>query len=277
MQREMKKTAAEYLDQMAGFAGRLHEAGLDHAGWAADKRYVRINGGGLRVVSLCADSPCGKVEGHGVCKTTRRLDKARYAPIPPGEPKSKPEHLWQAALIEHALRWPDALPEVLHLRDACDELRFVTDELSLTDEIRNSTIRADVVLLGRRGATWFPVFVELKVQRSMKRLLEQLDANAGLSNLDDTTRAAFKKFVAAAAHTYDSKKSPRQDAIHNIAGEIDLDHALKVMIWPSTTGVSTHLERARQKGVRVLEFSEGVQPAKRFEASSLSLKSAIAT
>lgn len=264
------KTPAQYLKQMTEFASRLHEKGLDHAAWAADKRYVRINGGGLRVVSLCADSPCGAVDGHGVCKTTRRLDEARYAPIPSGKPKSKPEHLWQAALIEHALRWPDALPDLLHLRDACDELRFVTDELSLR------TIRADVVLMGRRGTTWFPVFVELKVQRSMTRLLEQLGAVVELSNLDETTRAAFKEFVSVAAHTYDSKKPPCLGAIRSIPGEIDLDRALKVMIWPSTTGVSTHIERARQRGVRVLEFPDGIRPSTRFDASSLPLKPATA-
>lgn len=255
------KTPAQYLKQMTEFASRLHKARLDHGAWAAEKRYVRINGGGLRVVSLCAESPCGAVKGHGVLKTIRCLDKALNAPREPGEPKSKPEHLWQAALIEHALRWPEALVGLLHLRDACDELRFVTDELSLR------TIRADVVLVGRRGTTWFPVFVELKVKRSMTRLLEQLDTVAELSNLDETTCIAFKEFVSVAAHIEASK----------FAGEIDLDRALKVMIWPSTPGVSTHLERARKQGVRVLEFPDGTRPSTRFDAPSLRFTPAIAT
>lgn len=256
------KTPAQYLEQMAEFASRLHEASLEHAAWAADKRYVRINGGGLRVVSLCAASPCGAVDGHGVRKTTQGLlnEDARKALIPLGKPKSKPEHLWQAALIEHALRWPDALPSLLHLRDACDELRFVTDELSLR------TIRADVVLLGRRGSTWFPVFVELKVERNLERVLKQLGAIAELANLDETIRAAFKKFAIAAASIYGSK----------IVGEIDLDRALKVMIWPSTPGVSTHIERAMKLNVRVLEFPHSTRPSARFDAPSLPLTPAIA-
>ena len=257
------KTPAQYLKQMEEFASRLHEARLDHGLWAEDKRYIRINGGGLRVVSLCANSPCGAVDGQGVRKTTRGLvdtdETARRARIPAGAPKSKPEHLWQAALIEHAIRWRHQLPELLHLRDACDELGFVTDELSL------GAIRADVVLVGRRGASWFPVFVELKVKRSMKRLLEQLNAINELSKLDETTRAAFKKFVSSAARVYGSE----------IGSGIDLDCALKVMIWPSTQGVSTHLARAQQ--VRVLEFPEGAKPLPRFDAPSLPLTPATST
>ena len=252
-----KKTPAQYLGQMAEFASRLQAASLDHAAWAADKRYVRINGGGLRVVSLCANSPCGSLDGYGTRKTTKGLNdqEARQAKIPECEPKSKPEHLWQAALIEHSLRWPDALPRLLHLHDACDELRFVTDELSL------DVIRADVVLLGCSGSTWFPVFVELKVQRNETRLLDQLTGISKITNLDEATSSGFKEFVATAARAYGAK----------IAGKVDLDRALKVMIWPSTSGTPRSGERVKELNVRVLEFPKGSRPRERFDAPSLPL------
>lgn len=257
-----KKTPAQYLGQMADFASRLQTASLDHSAWAADKRYVRINGGGLRVVSLCANSPCGSVDGYGTRKTIKGLNdqEARQAKIPEGEPKSKPEHLWQAALIEHALRWPDALPRLLHLRDACDELRFVTDELSLDG------IRADVVLLGRSGSTWFPVFVELKIQRNETRLLDQLTSISKVTNLDEATSSAFKEFVFTAARAYGAQ----------IAGNVDLERALKVMIWPSTSGTPRSREQVRKLKVRVLEFPKASRPADRFDAASLLLTPLIA-
>lgn len=244
-----KKAPAHYLKLMAHYARQLHEVGIDHAAWAADKRYVRINGGGLRPVSLCADSPCGAVQGHGVRKTTTHLLKARYAPVPaPGERKPKPEHRWQAALIEHALRWPEALPALLHMRDVCDEIRFVTDELSI------GGIRADVVLVGRKGSQWFPVFIELKVHRNLTRLLEQLEDIGELSCFDAATGTAFEEFLATAA---------------TIDGKVHLQNALKVMIWPSAAGSSPHLQRALDKGVRVLEFAYGSEPLRDCNEPSL--------
>lgn len=253
-----RKTPAQYLGQMADFASRLQAARLDHAAWAEDKRYVRINGGGLRVVSLCADSPCGSVEGYGTRKTTKGLNdqEARQAKIPKGEPKSKPEHLWQAALIEHALRWPEALPHLLRLRGACDELRFVTDELSLDG------IRADVVLLGCSESTWFLVFVELKVQRSETRLLGQLTDISEITNSDKTTRSVFKNFLCTAAQAYGAQ----------VAGSVDLDRAIKVMIWPSTSGTPRSRERVKEHEVHVLEFDKESMLGRRFDAASLPFK-----
>lgn len=240
---------------MADSASLLQTARLDHAAWAADKRYVRINGGGLRVVSLCKERPCGRVDGYGTRKTIKGLNdqEARQAKIPQGKPTAKPEHHWQAALIEHALRWPEALPHLLHLRDACDELRFVTDELSLAG------IRADVVLLGCSGSTWFPVFVELKVQRNETRLLDQLTSISEITNLDETTRSAFKNLLRIAAQAYGAQ----------VADNVDLDRALKVMIWPSTSGTARPRDKVKQLKVHVLEFTKGEGPGDRFDAASL--------
>jgi hypothetical protein len=51
-----------------------------------------------------------------------------------------------------------------------DELFFVTDEFKAGD------IRADIIALGRKADTYFPVVIELKVKRQLSRLIEQLEA-----------------------------------------------------------------------------------------------------
>ena len=46
---------------------------------------------------------------------------------------------------------------------------FVSDELSA------GALRADIIALGRKAETYFPVFIELKVKRQLTRLKVQLE------------------------------------------------------------------------------------------------------
>lgn len=246
---------AHYLGLMAKYARLVNGAGIDHAAWAADKRYVRINGGGIRTVSLCSNSPCGAVDGHPTRKTTHRLLEARHAAIPDkNRVRPKPEHRVQAALIEHAKRWHANLPALMHLRGECDELRFVTDELKV------GNIRADVVLVGRKGEVWFPVFVELKFGRARKTVLGQLEKIAG-AFLDDVQAAdAFVDFMRASA-----APEGGVDMSH-----VDMSRALKVLIWPAAQG--TPATKDFPDGVHVLEFDKERQRQlpERYDAPVLS-------
>lgn len=230
MQRN-KKPAAHYLREMAGFAKMVnaHLSLEDEADLAADKRYVRINSAGIRVISLSSDSPCGKVEGHNTVVTLSAVHRAREGVVKKAG-NGKPEHRMQAALIEHAKRWPAVLPELLCLSDQCDELRFVKDELAvdfMTAEGVTKSIRPDVILVGKKGHVWFPVFIELKARREKDTLLKQLADAADALTSDPEACEAFVGFVRAAA---------RLNTPERINEPIDVSRSIRLMIWPKNPG-----------------------------------------
>jgi hypothetical protein len=231
---------AEYLRLMTGFARDLRAADIDQAEWAADLRYIRINGSGLRPISICNDNPCGALVGYlnGTTVVDDVLKKARSALAEVRTSQSdKPEARLQARLIEHALRAPESLPGLLHLAQQCDELHFITDELRVND------IRADVVLLGKKDAVWFPVFIELKVTRDLKRLLKQLDNIVRYVGNDEETKLAFCAFCKAAA---------------GVTGgfDFDFDRRIEMIIWPSLVDPSRARESTHEllASRHVLEF-----------------------
>ncbi|MGA2675037.1 MAG: hypothetical protein ABSE99_17620 [Terracidiphilus sp.] len=107
-----------------------------------------------------------------------------------GKENAKPEHKIQASLIHwallHDLTFHHCFDDFDHV---FDELFFVTDEFSAGD------IRADIIALGRKADRYFPVFIELKVDRLLTRLICQLDAakEAAAISQDD-----FIEFLSAA-------------------------------------------------------------------------------
>jgi hypothetical protein len=141
--------------------------------------YIRVRGDKYRPVSIHPDNPCGslkRLNGSGSeIGDTKSLDTAlknadAAAPANAKKPgNKKPEHVVQAGLIHHALQHDMLLNGRLSgFSDVFDELIFVTDELKAGD------IRADIIALGGKGGKYFPVFIELKAIRSLKRVLEQL-------------------------------------------------------------------------------------------------------
>jgi hypothetical protein len=87
--------------------------------------------------------------------------------------------------------------------DFFDELIFVTDELKAGD------IRADIIALGGKGGKYFPVFIELKRSRSLKRVLTQLvDAQTEMTKV----KGSFVEMLAkgtgktAASISFDEHK-----------------------------------------------------------------------
>lgn len=246
------KPAAYYLEKMTGFAKKLKDSGINPTEWAARKRYVRVNGGGLRPISLCHVSPCGALVGFKTRENTRGLKEAINAPIPrPDYIRKKPEHRVQAALIEHALRWPVKVPEFLHLQDECDEIRFVTDEFKIED------IRADVVMIGFKSGVWFPIFIELKAIRSKTEVVGQvLKIKEKVSRLD--TALSFIEFVKTAS---------------DIKGDVDLRKSIVMIVWPAAQGRPLSLDETLARGIRVLEFERNHEFAKSYDEPKLSFAS----
>lgn len=172
-----KHTADYYLKRMAAFA---RDRANDHWGrqkaakLAENFRYIRIGGNGFRAISIDPRQPCGELKGipGSVKSFSDALDKLKNLPVSddPGSPGNKKgEHRLQAYLIRMALTRPDEMPKLLACDDIFDELIFVTDELNF-----DNTVRADLVFLGRKGETYFPIFIELKMKRELTRLVEQL-------------------------------------------------------------------------------------------------------
>ena len=174
----------KHLRNMAQLAKQWRDEGLEvHNKLAADSIYVRINGTGFRPISICQQNPCGRLvksNGAPLLGTTKiknairavehAMPAAHFGPAK-GKANAKPEHKLQASLIHwallHDLDFHHCFDDFNHV---FDELFFVTDEFSAGD------IRADIIAIGRKGETYFPVFIELKVKRQLSRLKEQLDA-----------------------------------------------------------------------------------------------------
>lgn len=239
----LAESNARYLNAMADHAEQLRGADdIDHAKWAEALKYIRVNGSGVRPISICNDNPCGALEGFdGSSPVSPDLRKGIDAPVAALSPNARKNELrLQARLIEHALRSPETLPALLHLSEQCDELRLVTDELKVNN------VRADVVLLGRKGEVYFPVFIELKNDRTLDRLIEQLNNIVQYVGEYPAARMAFERFAMAYGNP-------------NIAGPFDFDRRITVIIWPALADPSRAPARTRDlvAGLHVLEFAEG--------------------
>ncbi|MCB1606122.1 MAG: hypothetical protein KDI71_03965 [Xanthomonadales bacterium] len=210
-----KKDAGYYLGRMTEFAQeRASSANYDAASLAKNDRYIRIGGNGFRPISIRLGHPCGALPG--VAGPVASFAKALAAAEREGDTSgssgnAKPEHRLQAYLIRSALIAPDQLPSLLGCSDIFDELHFVTDELKLDE------IRADLIFLARKEDRYFPVLMELKVSRQLKRLEEQLAAaRSALSEHADQARA----FMSAAVGGVQAE-------------QIDMAQPCCVIVWPS--------------------------------------------
>jgi len=221
------------------------EAGLEvHKKLAGDFIYVRINGAGFRPISISPQNPCGRlIKSNGkqllgtrkiknaISAAERAMPAAHFGPAK-GKENAKPEHRIQASLIHWALQHDLAFHHCFDdFNHVFDELLFVTDELKAGD------IRADIIALGRKGDTYFPVFIELKVGRELSRLLEQLEA---AKDAMSTAKDDFIQFLSAVTGIEEC-----------IVSEPRL-----ILVWPSSdSGKESKTVRvARDKGYITGEF-----------------------
>ncbi len=219
---DTKLQADEQLKEMTKFARERADHPWrrnDAAKLAQAYRYIRIGGRGFRPISIDPWQPCGELKGFpgSVKSFSEALEKLKNLPVSddPGTPgNNKGEHRLQAHLICTALTQPDLMPKLLACDDIFDELVFITDELNFDNKVR-----ADLVFLGRKGETYFPVFIELKMQRELKRLVEQLGNAERIAQ--DFPKETTEFFSAAVAPDLELEGK-----------QFDLGATRSVIIWP---------------------------------------------
>jgi hypothetical protein len=175
------------LEFMTHLAQRLKDNSWNEIEEAKHDRYVRINGESYRAVSLADDSPLSKFANSGSCELATIRQHFNKTPAPKNEEwlEKKRERRLQSRIIQQALiNNRNLLTGSIFgkaLEDMFDELVFALDEVSFGDvrhrpleEDRNNS-RCDLVAIGRIGSEVFPVVIELKSERSLDRLLVQLD------------------------------------------------------------------------------------------------------
>ncbi len=230
----------EYLRAISGLHERLiRPLGPDELRICAEHHlYPRLQGGGVRPVSLHPGQPLGKVRAGGrVVGEFTTLDglRKRLAELKAQNPASsfspKPddevgeERKLQSWLIRQAMLQGRSFHRQIEGLSAqgLDDLVFVCDEISVSARMRaaqeaSKGIRCDVIGLGRRGGTWFPVFIELKFKRELGTLIDQLESIQH-EMLAESVAPAFRTLLATVA---------------GLASESDIDLAAarKMLIWP---------------------------------------------
>ncbi|KXU97825.1 hypothetical protein CR51_21905 [Caballeronia megalochromosomata] len=230
----------QHLEQMTNFV-RLRRQRHDALGELADRFiYLRVGGNGFRPVSIRSDNPCGSVYIQGkAIETTPFVDvaiqlakSAEHREDAPGN--KKPEHRVQAHLIYQAIKDPTSLPALLDYEQFFDELIF------LSDEFRLGEIRADIIALGKKDSRYFPVFIELKAERSLTRVLLQLEKiSERFLKVPDAGRA----YLAAASGVDMSF--------------IDVEPR-RIIVWPASPSgkESPAVASARSKGIVTIGFTQ---------------------
>ncbi|AET95081.1 hypothetical protein BYI23_D015710 (plasmid) [Burkholderia sp. YI23] len=238
--RDKEPNWLRHLNNMTAFARQRHQHQERLVELAERHCYVRIGGNGFRLVSIHLDNPCGSlyVDNRAIGSNSSLdavLAQAKVASHRVGLPgNGKREHRVQASLIHCALTQPGKLASVLGCTALFDELLFLSDEFRLDE------IRADVIALGRKGSQYFPVFVELKATRTLKRAIEQLeDITQRMVEQPD----AIAEFLAAASGIP--------------AANIEMT-PLRLIIWPSRGNgkESASVSIARSKGFHTVGFKE---------------------
>ncbi|MGV7240626.1 hypothetical protein [Caballeronia sp. M23-90] len=227
-----------HLNNMTAYAHQRRQHQERLAELAERHCYVRIGGNGFRLVSIHLDNPCGSLYVDNQAIGTKPsldavLNQAHFASHRIGPPgNGKREHRLQAHLIHRALTQPGKLASLLDCATLFDELFFLSDEFRLGD------IRADVIALGRKGLQYFPVFIELKATRTLKRVIQQLE--------DITERMAEEphavaEFLAAASGIP--------------AAEIAMI-PLRLIIWPSRGNGKENSAVSIARSFHIIGFDE---------------------
>lgn len=231
--------------------------------------YIRILRDGFRPVSLSTDNPCGQM----IDKNTGRpidvlaclsdainCDEFEHCELEGG--KDKPEHRIQAEIIKYALLNSLELDGLfIGFEDVFDKLIFVTDEMpgaatidekgEVTDSEsgKHKDIRADIVALGRKDGLYFPVFMEIKIERLLKELIRQLN------RANQAAKKAEQEFLQLLANVTSVELS-----------EISFEAARSILVWPSLQSgkESADVEKERKNGFIFAEFDSKSPPSTEF-------------
>ena len=191
---------------------------LNATGGQGGHRYVRLQRDGYRLISIDTENPCGNAgskSGKTISKVKTCIDGGYKAKIPDS---NKPEARLQAYLIYQCLRYgPEHAARMLDPKgQLVDRLWFVADEARLGEK----NIRADMLFVGSKGKQAFPILAELKANRTLGKVVEQLD-NMYKAVSDPTTEVSFSNFL--------------KESVPHAAGDFDwkFEALQKWIIWPA--------------------------------------------
>jgi len=232
------------------------------AGWASTRRsrfsdiqaknaYVRIGGNGFRAVSVAAESPLTGYGNNSVKLWSTVCDHlAKYSPaVVKGK---KEERRLQAYMIRSALQTPgNSLTKLVGDKIAgieFDDVLFAFDEISLGDKNQKvrfnkpingkseGIIRCDLLCVGVKEGKGYPIIIELKYDRELKRLFEQL--NEFSLFITDHYKEEFSKLLMAATGV-----------------KVDCDHCYKALVWPGNENESDSTKKTlKENDIQVIEY-----------------------
>ena len=178
----LKRLKEDMKERAKIIAGMEKEVRL----WAEQGKYVRICGASFRPISA---EPRFPLVGYGR-NSVKKIDRVNarfdlYKEKLKEVDGVKAERRLQSYIIREAMKNGRDLTRVLNISNTFDELLFCLDEISLGDrnnkvqlEFDNETgiVRCDILAVGKlkNSSDWRPVLLELKYDRSMKRLNAQL-------------------------------------------------------------------------------------------------------
>lgn len=214
MSQTRDETIRNRLAKMTGWAEERRRFMADHRNELQEDWYIRIGGNGYTAVSLDCERP---LLGFASGPTTNIRTAVRHFHNKPRNTprRSTPEKCAQAWLIKHAINHRLNLRTCLGLEGSIyDKLLFALDEVSFGDRNQRPTERLDILAVGISNGKAFPVFIELKSERSLGRLITQLDM--------------YQKQVKRCEREFEKLLH----ACTNI--KVDLPAYGRIMVWPKS-------------------------------------------
>jgi len=227
--------------------------------------YIRIGGNGFRAVSVAETSPLASY-GKMVEKNDKKVWMStatvkNWSTVckhldynePAGINGTKEERRLQAYMIRRAIQTKEnSLRELIGNMIGgveFDDILFAFDEISLGDQYQkvpfrnpingeaDGIIRCDLLCVGRRGDEGWPILVELKYDRQLGRLFEQLDE--------------FSLFVTK---HYKNEFSELLMAATDV--QVNCDKCYKVLVWPGNENeTDSTKKRLKESDVQVIEYT----------------------
>mgnify|MGYP003674317935 CR=1 FL=1 len=263
------------IANMTKFAADLKPIVWDRFQEAKNDLYIRIGGESMQAVSLkdeSALSGCGKPRG----KLDDIVVEAKKPPKRLGEGSKKGEEYvfnrkkerrLQAHIIKKSLEDNGSLLGAKLFKclgSTFDELVFVTDEISFgdrdqenTNELpmefcpdgkkanRPDTVRCDILAVGKIGKETHPVLIELKSDRSLKRLFEQLDnASFDIGDHRNPNGGERRNSITELVKEITGKK---------ISSSFDVK---KILVWPGGKSSLQTAKRIAESKVICIDYSE---------------------
>lgn len=235
----MQADNSSRLDKIAKHAHQIHNHLSTHAALQAGMVHFRPASNGITMVSLHAERPQRGKSGYQAERLSANFEAefSKYCvEIEQGRPT--PEKRLQSYLIANAYRNGRHMQALQACLAPTEDtaLYFVTDEIALWSE--DKRVVCDLLAINQRPDGIAPVLIELKSERHMTRLVEQLDSYTALLWHH---RANFEQIFSALLGREIRFKFPPE----------------KWLVWPSALETADRREaELLLKGIRVVGYRE---------------------